>query len=212
MSTIRTLIQLVPALVASLTLSFASGCVAAPDSADDAGDDVVSDAAEGEVAEAAQAATLDDPDYICVTAHESTNSGTGNSIDVGYIYMGSLFQCTIPGGVGTGASACCAPTSKTGSFSKAGVTMLGFTVGYTSSSADTDGLRVTEMSAKQGSSTYSAGSFTSLAVSSSVCEGCKVGTFCNSCWIDSDAHGKCSELVISGTTPYVPGSNWVYCN
>lgn len=202
MNASKTVAQLAATLVAAAALSL-SAC--AFESTDDGAVD------HEETAEAQEAMNYGfTPSSVCVTANESTNSGTSNSIEVGFFNVDhDYFECTIASGVGTGASACCTPSKRSvpsGAFDST----WGFRVGYTGS-ANTDGLRVTAVKASNSANSYSIGTFTSIEYTAD-CEGCTLGTYCNSCWIDSDDHGKCTNMLISaGLFEGPPGSNWVSC-
>lgn len=164
------------------------------------------------VAETVQGISL--PATLCVTAHSHKNSGTTNSIYVKYVSINGAVECTLANGVGTGSTACCGaiPTTATDAEYFA-IQTIGFILGYTNSNNANDGLRYSNITATGNGINFSIGTYTAILLSNpdSVCDGCVAGTFCNSCWIDSDAHNNCSKAAISSTMPFLPGSNYVGC-
>ncbi len=195
----------VTAVLAIAAVSLTAACAAEPETTDE------------NVGQTAQAYTTGVSE-ICATAHSGSNSGTNNSVTIGY-YGTDLYECELPNGIGTGKTACCTPTSTRRIPDKIAITFSysGFVVYYTNSSANTDGLRVSSMSAKGTDSvssgwSVSAGTFTNILDNKNVsCEGCTLGTFCNSCWIDRDDHKKCTGLQISRSGFQQAGDNAVYC-
>jgi hypothetical protein len=193
-------------LALALACAPAVACVA-PSEGDlpDATDAAAGEEQTGEVEEALNT----EPTSICVTAHSATNSGTGNSLKIGYYSaVGGYYACTLSGGVGTGQSACCTPSQES---HDPLLVVYGFSVGY-SGSSNTDGLRVTNIKALfANGDSMSAGTFTGTYYPSAGCEGCTLGTFCNSCWIDADDHGKCKSAFIVGRWIQGYGDNAFMC-
>lgn len=207
MNTLRSTAKALVALVATLSMT---ACVASSEPTDADGEDLTGEAVQADSTGVHQ---------VCLTAHSHDNSGTGNSITIGYyenVVLGTLSTCVLPNGVGTGATACCTPTSVTSTPQKIVATLsyMGFVAYYTNTSSDGDGLRITNMSASvttTSTQTMSAGTYTDILFPDKIaCEGCAAGTFCNSCWLDGDGHDNRTGMQISIDGYDQIGSNAVY--
>lgn len=136
--------------------------------------------------------TTDLPTAIYITTEDdNSDSGSTNNLTVKYRNESGTFQCSISGGIASGATASC--TSFTQSSTETDTTRDDLYIGY-SGTPNTDGLLVTEVKIVTGGSEYVVSKFTK-AGSDIDCWGGDA-TYTAACWIDSDAHKKCKQMKI----------------
>lgn len=129
------------------------------------------------------------PKRLCVRADTAKNSGTDGEIILAWEYDGWYWGCTLPNGVETGEKECCTANKVYGGFS---TTNKWFHL----QSKSTDGLKFDKVYVETDTDTWSEGTW-NHNLPKGDCDGCVFGQDCNTCWADSDDHGKCTNWLIN---------------